>query len=132
MKRAFVFLLLLFAGGAIAAGPIRALLFDSEAACAKALVWLHANGSGDIAIFTNAYPEHTGLPARAGISGYSATHWNEAANCKHATSNLWAIPMNDHRIDAMLAQRPDLTNEFRLLFPTNGFQAIDASFWRGE
>ena len=129
MKRTVITLFSLAVAATVAAAPIRALLFTSEEDCSKALLWLHANGRGDISLFTNAFPEFTNFAARAGIAGYSADRWNSATNCKHATSNFWAVPMNDRRIDAMLARRPDLTNEFRLIFPTNNFQIIDSSFW---
>lgn len=122
-------ILILVTTALIAATPVRVILFDTEAECSKFLLYLHANGQGRIQDFSAVYPEWSALPPRAGIPGYSADQWNSPTNCKHATSNLWAVPMNDRRIDAMIATHLFITNEFKLIWPTNGFQAIDSSFW---
>lgn len=129
MKRVTILLLSLATAATVTAGPIRALLFDSQAECNKLLIYLHANGKGQISLFKAQYPEWTALPERTGLAGYNATQWNSSTNCKHATSNLWAVPMNDKRIDRMISTHLFITNEFKLIWPTNGFQVIDSSFW---
>lgn len=107
----------------------RSLIFINEAECRKFLAWVHACGCGNIDLFTTEYPQHFGLPARNGIPGYSAEKWDDITDCKHHTRDEWLVPMNDHRIDDMMASQPFLVEEYHSIFSVS-FENVDIKTWK--
>lgn len=111
----------------------RVLEFTTEADALKCLRYVHARGLGDLESFLAIYPEHAAdVTPAPGIPGYTATQWAELAECKHHTLQRWAIPLNDPRVDQLIASQPHVRTELLAMFPGLEFTAVENTFWRVE
>lgn len=109
----------------------RVLIFNTAADAVKCLTYVQARALGDIDMFTTLFPEYEGnLQPAEGLPHYAAVRWASLDDCKHHTDEQWAIPMNDSRVDLMIAQHPHIRTELLDMFPDVEFSEVENTFWR--